>query len=125
MNLNRSAGEISAIMNLAGDRHPDTGATLANITNLTAPVSGTLANATAGYTTLGGNFQFVAVAGAETDYCLFGFTVPTGKKLIVNSVSIDMFNMGAISAGTPTVFDWSIASNGSALTLVTTNYIRA
>ena len=41
--------------------------------NSAAPASAALSNTAAGYATLGGLFQFAAVAGAATDYALFGF----------------------------------------------------
>jgi hypothetical protein len=40
----------------------------ANYANSAAPASASLANATAGYMTLGGKFQFAAVGGAATKY---------------------------------------------------------
>jgi len=40
----------------------------ANYAPTSAPASATLSSAAAGYATLGGQFQFLAVAGAETDY---------------------------------------------------------
>jgi len=52
---------------------------LANYANSAAPASATLSNTAAGYTTLGGQFQFAAVAGAETDYALFAYTVPAAS----------------------------------------------
>ncbi|TAE84395.1 MAG: hypothetical protein EAY76_00120, partial [Alphaproteobacteria bacterium] len=72
----------------------------ANYVNNTAPVSATLSNTAAGYTTLGGQFQFAAVAGAETDYALFGFQVPAAaagggnRNLVIRGVRIETFNMG-------------------------------
>jgi hypothetical protein len=91
----------------------------ANYANSAAPASATLSNTAAGYTTLGGQWQFVAVAGAETDYALFGFTVPSPLSLVVTGVHIAAFNMGAAVATTPTLLQWAIAVNSSAVSLAT------
>jgi hypothetical protein len=72
----------------------------ANYVNNTAPVSATLSNTAAGYATLGGQFQFAAVAGVETDYALFAFQVPVAaagggnRNLVIRGVRIETFNMG-------------------------------
>jgi hypothetical protein len=92
-----------------------------NNVNITAPVSATLANATAGYATLGGQFQFAAVAGAETDYALFAYLVPTGSTLVVRGAWVDTINTGAAVATTATVLQWSLGVGASAVTLLTTD----
>jgi hypothetical protein len=99
---------------------PAAGTQVANFANSAAPASATLSNTAAGYTTLGGLFQFAAVAGAETDYALFAFQVPSPFKLLVKSVSIHAACLGAnTSGGTPTVFQWALAANSSAVSLAT------
>lgn len=90
-----------------------------NHANSTSPVSATLANTSAGYTTLGGRWQFAAVAGSATDYALFGFQVPAGYQLLLNSVSISSVNTGVIGGLTGTLFDWSIGVNSSNVSLAT------
>jgi len=103
----------------------------ANHANSAAPASATLSNTAAGYTTLGGQWQFAAVAGAETDYALFAYTVPAGtaanpgKNLIIRGVRIDTFNMGAAVATTPTLLQWALAVGGTAVTLATTDSATA
>ncbi|HTQ48350.1 MAG TPA: hypothetical protein VMI75_36590, partial [Polyangiaceae bacterium] len=64
---------------------------LANYANSAGPSSATLSNTAAGYTTLGGQWQFAAVAGAETDYALFAFTVPSPYTLYITDVAIAAF----------------------------------
>lgn len=92
----------------------------ANRTNSTSPTSAALSNTAAGYSTLGGSFQFAAVAGAATDYALFSFQVPAGYQLIVPAVRISCVNTGAIgSAITPTIMEWGIGVNASAVSLAT------
>jgi hypothetical protein len=91
----------------------------ANFANNTAPTSASLANATAGYTTLGGKWQFAAVAGAETDYPLFSYTVPTGFQLYVTGLVITAMNMVVPVATTPTLLEWGLGLNASAITLLT------
>ena len=95
---------------------------LANYVNSTAPASATLSNTTAGYTTLGGQFQFAAVAGVETDYALFGFTVPTGVKFICTGIAIDTLNTGAAVATTATWLQWFLGIDGTAVTLASNNF---
>lgn len=97
----------------------------ANYTNSAAPASATLSNTTAGYATLGGQFQFVAVAGAETDYALFAFLNPAptvniqGRNLIIKGIWIDTYNTGAAVATTPHVLQWAVSLGGTAVSLAT------
>ena len=98
----------------------------ANYVNNTAPASATLSNTAAGYATLGGQWQFAAVAGAETDYALFALQVPAataavlGRTLYVTGIRIDSFNTGTAVATTATVLQWGISAGSSAVTLVGT-----
>jgi len=126
-NFNRSWGAARTGL---GDHllsNPDSQvvALLDNIANSVAPTSATLANTAAGYTLPGGNFQFAAVAGAETDYALFAYQVPApaagvpGKNLIVTGIEIDANNMGAAVATTPTLLHWSIGTGSTAVSLAT------
>lgn len=103
----------------------------ANHANSAAPASATLSNTAAGYTTLGGQWQFAAVAGAETDYALFAYTVPAGtaanpgKNLIIRGVRIDTFNMGAAVATTGTTLQWAIGVGATAVSLATADSATA
>jgi hypothetical protein len=103
----------------------------ANYVNNTAPVSATLSNTAAGYTTLGGQFQFAALAGAETDYALFGFQVPAAaaaggnRNLVIRGVRIETFNMGAASATTPTLLQWALGVGATAVSLATVDSVTA
>lgn len=90
----------------------------ANHANSTSPVSATLSNTAAGYTTLGGRFQFAAVAAAATDFALFAFQVPAGYQLFIKSISISTTVTG-IAIVTPTILDWGIGINSSAVSLAT------
>lgn len=104
---------------------------LTNWANSAAPVSATLSNTAAGYTTLGGQFQFAAVAGAETDYALFAFQVPAqsatnqGRTLLVHGITIDTINTGAAVATSATVLQWGIGFDGSAVSLATADAAAA
>lgn len=99
----------------------------ANYVNSTVPVSATLSNTAAGYTTLGGQFQFAAVAGAETDYALFAYQVPVGaaavpaKNLIIRGVRIDTINTGAAVATSATVLQWALGAGSTNVSLATTD----
>ena len=91
-----------------------------NHANSTSPTSASLSNTAAGYATLGGRYQFAAVASAATDFALFAYQVPAGYQLRVSGVTITCANTGAIgSAITPTILDWGIAVNSSAVSLAT------
>lgn len=91
----------------------------ANWTNSTNPTSATLSNTAAGYTTLGGLFQFAAPGGASTDFALFGYQIPTGFQLHVTRCSITSINTGAAVATTATIMRWGIGINASAVSLAT------
>lgn len=90
-----------------------------NYANSAAPASATLSNTAAGYTTLGGQFQFAAVAGAETDYALFGYQVPAGQTLVIRGIWIDTMNTGAAVATTATWLQWALGVGASAVSLAT------
>lgn len=95
------------------------GLQLANHTNSASPSSATLSNTAAGYTTLGGRWQFAAVAGAATDYALFGYVVPATHRLLVSRIGISTVNIGADVATTATILDWSVGINSTAVSLAT------
>lgn len=119
--LNRSWSTSQSAMGNSAVQSP-TGTAVgqtANYANSTAPVSATLSNTAAGYTTLGGQFQFAAVAGAETDYALFSYAVPVGNTLLVRGIWVDSVNTGAAVATTPTLLQWAVGIGASAVSLAT------
>lgn len=93
----------------------------ANHANSTSPTSATLSNTAAGYTTLGGRWQFAAPAGAATDFALFGAQVPAGYQLHITNFNMSSVNTGATVATTPTIIDWGVGLNSSAVSLATTD----
>lgn len=128
-----SRPELAALNGDVGSQGIVGGSTgsLANYANSAAPASATLSNTAAGYTTLGGQFQFAAVAGAETDYALFAFQVPAqtaanqGRTLLVRGVTVDTFNTVAAVAGTATVMQWAVGYDSSAVSLATADAAAA
>lgn len=98
---------------------PTTGAQAANNANSAAPASATLSNTAAGYTTLGGRYQFAAVAGAATDYALFAYQVPTSYRFVVTGISVSTCNTVAAVATTATAFEWSLGVGATAASLAT------
>jgi hypothetical protein len=120
MEKNRSWAETMAGLGLGSYQAPTAYTQSANHANSTGPVSATLSNTAAGYTTLGGRYQFAAVAGGVTDYALFAFQVPSGYRLWVNSIAISAMVTG-LAVVTPTVLDWSLGLNSSAVSLATTD----
>lgn len=114
-----------------GNPHGSTAGQLANYANSAAPASATLSNTAAGYTTLGGQFQFAAVGSAETDFALFAYQVPAGtttqpaRNLMITGVNIYTFNMGAAVATTPTLLQWGLGLGSTAVSLATTDSATA
>lgn len=125
IDIDRPSQTTAAISGYGGAYNPLTGAQVANHANSTSPTSATLSNTAAGYATLGGRFQFAAPAAAATDFALFGFQVPTSYRLIVTGIRISTCNTVAAVATTPTILDWSIAADSTAVSLATTDAIAA
>ena len=102
--------------------YPSTGNPTVTWSNSAEPASATLSNTAAGYATLGGKFQFVAVAGAATDYALFALQPSslTSLNFVMTGITIDTWNTGAAVATTPTLLTWAIGSS-SAVSLAVTN----
>lgn len=121
LNQTREWRECLSILGAGAYQSPVTPfAQTANHVNSTSPASATLSNTAAGYTTLGGRYQFAAVASAATDFALFAFQVPAGYRLVVTGVTISCAATGAIgSAVTPTLLDWGLGINSSAVSLAT------
>ena len=93
---------------------------LANYANSAAPASATLSNTAAGYTTLGGQYQFAAQATNETDFALFGWTNPSPYTFYCTGVRIgEMINTVAAVATTASVYHWGLGFNSSAVSLAT------
>jgi hypothetical protein len=115
--MNKPWAHTATQMGLGCEVNPTTFAQTANYANTAAPTSASLSNTVAGYATLGGQFQFAAVAGAETDYALFGFTVPAPYSFVCTGIDISTFNMGAPSATTPTLLQWFASPDQIAISL--------
>jgi len=116
----KSWGDKLAAVGLSSLQAPLTPfAQTANHANSTSPTSATLSNTAAGYTTLGGRWQFAAPAGAATDFALFGYTVPAGYQAYITGIAISTCNTGAAVATTATILDWSIAIDSTAVSLAT------
>jgi hypothetical protein len=98
-----------------------------NYANSAAPASATLSNTAAGYTTLGGQYQFAASATNETDWALFGYQNPTGssilpgKTLYVTSIRIGEMHVTGAAAVNATMFFWSAGVGSTAVSLATTD----
>lgn len=97
---------------------PTTYTQTSNYVNSTAPVSATLSNTAASYVTLGGQFQFVPVTGAETDYALFAFLVPSPMTFFMTGVIINSWVAGALGV-TASVLQWGIGLNSNGVSLAT------
>jgi len=104
--------------------------TQSNMSNSLALTSGTLTNTaapSAGYTgtTLGGEFQFAALASANTDLIIFGYQVPAAsattqaRNLVVTGIRINTVNTGAAVATTATIIAWSLGFGSTNISLAT------
>lgn len=119
LNQQKTWAETIASMGGAGYQSPVTPfAQVSNHTNSTSPSSGTLSNTTPAYTTLGGRFQFAAVAGAATDYALFAYQVPANYQLNIKGIWISCAVIGAAIV-TPTILEWFLAIDASSSSLAT------
>lgn len=117
--LSALAGDMAA----QGITGASTGS-LANWANSAAPTAASLSNVSASYTTLGGQFSFAMIAGAEADYALFGFQVPAltasnkASTLLIRSINIDTY-ISALTTGATSVLIWGIGFGSSAVSLAT------
>lgn len=101
------------------------GTQAANWTNSTDADSATLSNTAAGYSTLGGLWQCASIASADTDYCLFGYLVPTGSNLFITGVHISPTVVtGAANATTATILQWGLGLGENAVSLATSGIHR-
>lgn len=113
----------SSMSNFDGEAAAQT----ANYANTSAPVSATIDNTTAGYATLGGQFQFGQIAGSETDLIVFCYANPTGsttspaKNFMVTGVNISSYNMGDTNGVAPIMMVWGIGVGGTSIDLTTSD----
>lgn len=122
LNLVKDWKDVRALMAQGSYQSPiTTFVQTANHANSTSPTSATLSNTAAGYTTLGGRYQFAAPVGAATDFALFGYAVPAGHQLVISGVTISSCNTGAAVATTATLLDWGVGLNASAVSLATSD----
>lgn len=122
--LNRPWADNLAAQGRSAMENPLTGVQGPGFVNNTTPSNATLSNTAAGYATLGGLFSFAAVAGAATDYALFGFQVPVGTNFRMTDIDIETWNTGAAVATTPTLMVWGVATQLTAVSLATANHVR-
>jgi hypothetical protein len=108
---NHLASHIYAMMHRSAIDNILTGVQSAAWTNSAEPASASLSNTVPSYTTLGGKFQFAAVAGSVTDYALFGYSVPAPTTLVVTGIDIDAWVTGAAIATTATLLTWAVVTN--------------
>lgn len=93
----------------------------ANWSNSAAPASASLSNTTAGYSTLGGQWQAAASATNETDWALFAYLVPTGtaavpgKTLYITGIRIGETVVTGAAGVNATSFFWAAAVGSSTL----------
>jgi hypothetical protein len=121
---NKSWNQVKAANFRAVPYNPLTGVQIQQFANSAAPASATLSNTTAGYATLGGLFQFAAVAGAATDYALFAIAIPAPTNFVCTGIDIETWNTGAAVATTPTLLVWALGVGSSAVSLATANVSR-
>jgi hypothetical protein len=104
---------------------------LSNHVNSTSPTSATLSNTAAGYTTLGGRWQFAAVGSAATDFHIFATqllssAVEDGNwKSFITGVRISAVNTVIAVATTATVLDWSLGIYSTQVSLATADTLTS
>lgn len=103
--------------NFAAD--PATFAQAAGWTNSTIPATAALSNTVPSYATLGGQFMFAPVAGAETDYALFAYQVPGNYQAYITGVMVTAGIFDANNGGTVQLMEWALAVNSNAASLAT------
>lgn len=108
--MNYTAQQIAVMSGRESYMHPLTGARSFQWIAGSEPTAATLSATAASYTTLGGRFSFIPLAGANTDYSLYGFAVPGPKTLIITAIDIDSYVGGAVAAGAE-ILQWFIAPN--------------
>jgi hypothetical protein len=97
---------------------------LTQYANSAAPAAAVLANGTPSYTTLGGKFNFASIAGAETDFPLFGFQVPVaptlapGTRLYIEGISISSV-VSTVLGASALIIEWGLGINSTAASLAT------
>lgn len=122
LNANKPWAETLVMLGRGAYQSPVTAfAQTASHANSAGPVSAALSNTVPAYTTLGGRYQFAAVAGATTDYAVFGYQVPANYQLVIAGVRISALNVGAAVGATASVMEWSLGLNASAASLATTD----
>jgi hypothetical protein len=121
---NLPVNHIMAGQQKGWNANPFTGAQLIQWTNSAEPANATLSNTAAGYGTLGGKFQFVAVAGSVNDYALFALQIPAPGNFAITGVSIDTWNTVVASATTPTLLSWALGVGSTAVSLATATVTR-
>lgn len=124
LDANDPAAVIAAANGLPGGIIPTSGAQSTTWANSGARTSATLSNTAAGYATPDGHYQFVAPAGAVTDYALFAYQVPDPYEMVITGIDISAVNDGAIVATTPTELEWFVAWNHTAVSLATATAAR-
>lgn len=136
VNGNRLWPTTQCIMGNSSINAPDgsTAGFTANYVNNTAPVTTAavaMINTAAAYSTLGGQFAFVAMATSEVDCLLFSYLNPAmtsaipGKNLIIRGIRIETVNLGAAVATTPTILQFGIQVGSTAVTGVTVDSATA
>lgn len=120
MMTNKPMADTMSLNSRTSWENPFTGVQSVVWTNSAEPASLTLSNTAAGITTLGGKFQFAAVASAVTDYALIGYTVPAPATLVVTGIDIECWNTGAAVATTPSLLTWAAGFGATAVTLAGT-----
>lgn len=122
---NKPWGEQMTSQFLDGLTNPLTFAQSANWANSAAGTTRTLANTTAAESTLGGILVANSIAGAATDYIMFGYQVPTGYQFNLTGIRIaPPLNGVAAVATTDTVFQYFFATNSTAVSLATASVMR-
>ena len=120
VNYSKPYPHIQAGNFLNSQSNPTTASQISNWTNSTVPATATPTNASASYTTLGGEFLWTTLGATDTDYDIFAFQATSPYTFYCTGISIDtVVNVVGTAGGT---LQWGAAFNSPAATLATNTY---
>ena len=123
--LNRTYDDYLGAIGYNGYTNNQTGVQFLQWANSAEPANATLSNTVAGYSGIGGKYQFAAPAGAVTDYLLFGVAITDPTTLKIKGVRITAKSIGAVGSATiPTELEWFIVTNMATVSLAAAGAIR-
>jgi len=120
---NKDWADVSGSLQRNFAYKPDTFAQASNYPLSSAPGNSALSTSTPSLTTLGGIVAITNVVGAETDYPVISYQVPTGFSFVLTGIKIDGVVTTALTT-TASTYLWGVGINGTANVLTSGSPIR-